>query len=198
MKTPSAGRSSAQTRVFETRAFLSIVALAVTVPGLAQLYRDGPPVHHSGGYGEPTCHVCHFDGAINSPDANARAIDVPSTFVSDSTYLVTVVVSKSDLGAAGFSMSSRFRNGAQAGSLLATDDRATVESGPTGVQFAMHTLDGSDPVAPDSNAWTLIWTAPSEADTVFFHIAANAANGDDSELGDLIETVSYFSLGAAR
>jgi len=183
--------------MFETRAFLSIVALAVAVPGLAQLYRDGPPVHYAGGFGEPTCHACHFDGTFNSPDARARAM-VPDTFASDSTYLITVVVSKADLGAAGFSMSSRFRNGAQAGSFLATDERATVESGPTGVQFAMHTLDGSDPVAPDSNAWTLIWTAPPEADTVFFHIAANAANGDDSELGDLIETVSYFSLGAAR
>ncbi|HUF09778.1 MAG TPA: choice-of-anchor V domain-containing protein [Rhodothermales bacterium] len=184
--------------MFETRALLLVVALAAAVPGLAQLYRDGPPVHYTGGYGEPTCHVCHFDGMLNSPDANARAIDVPSTFVSDSTYPITVVVSKAALGAAGFSMSSRFRSGAQAGSFLATDERATVESGPTGVQFAMHTLDGSDPVAPDSTAWTLAWTAPSEADTVFFHVAANAANGDDSEFGDLIETVSYFSLGAAR
>ena len=180
--------------MFEARAFLSIVALAAAVPGAAQLYRDGPPVHHTGGFGEPTCHACHFDGMFNSPEASAQVMNIPDAFATDSTYLITVVVSRADLGAAGFSISSRLGNSGQAGSFHATDDRVAVESGPSGVQFAMHTLDSSDPVAADSNAWTLMWTAPSGADTVYFHLAANAANGDDSEFGDLIKTVSYHSL----
>lgn len=34
--------------------------------------------------------------------------------------------------------------------------------------------------------WRFRWRAPLDADTVRFHVAANAANGDRSEFGDRI------------
>ncbi|HUF79249.1 MAG TPA: hypothetical protein VMR44_10065, partial [Thermoanaerobaculia bacterium] len=41
--------------------------------------------------------------------------------------------------------------------------------------------------APGQAAWTLRWIAPPEpAGPVLFHATANAANDDDSELGDAI------------
>jgi hypothetical protein len=46
-------------------------------------------------------------------------------------------------------------------------------------------------VSGDSIRWLFRWTAPSESGgPVVFHVAANAANFDDSPLGDFIYATS--------
>jgi hypothetical protein len=43
-------------------------------------------------------------------------------------------------------------------------------------------------VAADTARWTVVWTAPATGGAVTFNAAANAANEDDSQLGDYIYT----------
>lgn len=178
--------------------FMQIAAgLGVLLSATVFAYKDGPPLRHTGGFGEPTCHACHFEGPLNGPDATSGLL-LPASFEPDSTYLITVVVRRSNLGAGGFSMSTRFGDGRQAGYLRSLDKRVAIATDTDGVQFAMHTYEGTDPLASDSTSWTLSWTAPSEPDTILFHLATNAANGDDSELGDLISTYSTRSTPSGK
>lgn len=176
---------------------LAIVLFAV-VPALALSYKDGPPLRHTGDFGEPTCLECHFDGMLNGPEAETRLSGLPASFVPDSTYRLTVVVLRRDLGAGGFSMSSRFSDGKQAGAFHALDERVAVKSDTDGVQFAMHTYEGTEPLSSDSTAWTLAWVAPDVVDTVIFSLAGNSANGDDSEFGDFISTLSARTAPAEK
>ena len=58
-----------------------------------------------------------------------------------------------------------------------------------GLQYARHTREGVEPVASHESSWRIRWTAPAEAPVpVIFHVAANAANYDDSEFGDVVLT----------
>ena len=91
------------------------------------------------------------------------------------------------MGAGGFQLSARDDAGAQAGMLRAISPRVwTAEHG--GVTYAQQTRPGA--VAADSAAWQLEWTAPASATVVHFHLAGNAANGDDSAFGDHVYTAS--------
>lgn len=144
---------------------------------------------HTGGFGEPTCHTCHFDSPLNAPAVSTELLGIPTEYQPDSTYRLRIVVSRMDLGVAGFSMTSRFRNGEQAGVLASIDSLTEVRRNGDDVLFAGQTQAGSVPGRPDTMTWDVSWTAPSKRDTVVFHTAANAANGDRSEFGDLIRTL---------
>ena len=44
--------------------------------------------------------------------------------------------------------------------------------------------------ATDTISWTVLWRAPSNATVpIELHVAANASNDDDSELGDAVYTL---------
>lgn len=163
-----------------------VLLLTLAVPTVALVYPDGPPIEHTGGFGEPTCHACHFDGPLNGPDVRV-AVGAPTAFEPDSTYLLSVMVSGAGLRAGGFMMSSRFSDGGQAGDLSNVDNSTAVVPSSAGIQYAMHTAE-SVISRSDFVSWTVQWKAPERSDTVRFHVAANAANGDDSEFGDLIST----------
>ena len=115
---------------------------------------------------------------------------MPDRFEPGRTYLITVALHGEELEAGGFQLSARTAGGNQAGKWRAKDERArVVYDSVTNVAYAIHTVEGSEPVAPDSVQWTLAWTAPdSSGDSVVFSAAANAANGDDSSFGDRIFT----------
>ena len=89
-------------------------------------------------------------------------------------------------------MAARFvgptRPGQQAGALRALDRRVRVlEDENSGVQYVGHTGVGTASVTSGTVTWTFEWLAPIEGgDPVVFHLAANASNDDDSELGDIV------------
>ena len=61
----------------------------------------------------------------------------------------------------------------------------------TGVRYAQQTADGVEPERPGSTGWAVEWTAPAAGcGAVRFDVAANAANGDNSALGDYVYTRS--------
>lgn len=163
----------------------------------AGAYRAGPPVGHSGGFGEPTCAVCHWgDGPSQVP--GDLVLKVPARYQPGQSYDIVVVLRDPDLGAAGFQLTARFADGAdsgsQAGALSAPDAAVMVVTSDAGISYAGHTSTGSSPAQAGRATWVVRWTAPPEGGTVAFHAAANAANDDDSELGDrihLTEALSY-------
>lgn len=167
---------------------LTVVTGLLTVPGGGGAYLDGAPAAHTGGFGEPTCHSCHLGSSIDDPDGSLE-ISAPESFLPGEEYPLVVRVRHPRLERGGFQLSARFLRGLdagrQAGVLIPGPGTEIVEE--EGIRYARHTPDGADPSAEREMKWRLVWRAPAEARSpVVFHVAANAANHDDSELGDLV------------
>lgn len=175
-----------------------LAAGAVASPALARRLSDRPPPAHTGGFGEPTCAVCHFDTQADDGRGTIALAGLPAMYAPGQTYQLTVSLSHPDLSAGGFQLSARHaeggRQGMQAGSLRALDARVDV-TGLTElpVQYARHTYDGTRPdsAGVKRTSWRVEWTAPSDGGVVAFHVAANAANDDASPLGDFIYTKAF-------
>jgi hypothetical protein len=168
-----------------------LIALGLLLGFAAQAaaYRSGAPAGHTGGFGEAHCGACHF--AAPQPEGAARAtVQAPARFEPGAAYEITVEVAHPDLATAGFQLTARFahgdRAGRQAGRLEPLDDRVQISTGPDDVVYAGQTETGAVPAEPGAGRWTLRWTAPDSDGPVLFNLAANAANGDDSEFGDHI------------
>lgn len=166
--------------------------LAAALTGAAAalpVYRKGPPPGHTGGFGEPTCAVCHFDVGTPDPAGGVTVSGIPGEgFRPGERYLVRLRLNRPGLRAAGFQLSVRTEEGAQAGTLEALDDRGAVTVGERGIPYAHHTEAGT--AAADSADWVVAWTPPAGNRPVHLHVAANAADGDDSPLGDHIYTAA--------
>ncbi|MDX1547478.1 MAG: choice-of-anchor V domain-containing protein [Rhodothermales bacterium] len=150
-------------------------------------YPDAPPPAHTGGFGEPTCHRCHFGQPLDAPGGVLTLEGVPARYEAGRRYVLTVTLARAGMERAGFQLTARTAGGAQAGALAPHDAGtavAIVDS--TGIRYAGHAEAGSHLASPDTARWRLVWTPGASADTVFFHVAANAANGDASEFGDYV------------
>jgi nucleoside-diphosphate-sugar epimerase len=92
---------------------------------------------------------------------------------------------------AGFQAALRFADGREAGrgagELVAAGDRVRLVDS-AGVRYAQQTAVGTLLTRAEATEWTLEWRAPREGEAVVLHVAANAANGDQSEFGDHIYT----------
>ena len=168
-----------------------VVAVAVVLCGLGRVfYATGPPPAHTGGFGEETCATCHFENPVNDPGGALSWKGVPDSYSPGKSYEIEVVLVRPGLKRGGFQASARFADGSdsgkQAGAFAVEAERMKVDR-QNDVEYARHTYAGSEPASPDSIRWPLTWAAPdSAAGPVVFHVAANAANGDDSEFGDFI------------
>ncbi len=164
-------------------------------------HADGPPVAHTGGFGEPTCQECHMGGELNSPGGILGIVGMPPRYAPGTRYEISVVLQSEDMTFAGFQGAVRFADGgargAQAGDIDPGDPRvAVVIDQLTSIQYVQHAA-AEDHVDPGGVVtWTFAWTAPDARDAVMLHVAANSANGDDSPLLDLVYTTEAFS--AAR
>lgn len=72
----------------------------------------------TGGFGEQSCHSCHFDYDLNMPDGVLELTGLPNTIEPGKIYELEVLIRRPDLGAAGFQLTSRFEDGSQAGSFI--------------------------------------------------------------------------------
>jgi hypothetical protein len=104
---------------------------------------------------------------------------------------------------AGFQLAVRFADGAAAGraaGVVAPADGRSVVIWDTlsHVSYIEHTEIGTE-LRGDSGRWLVSWTAPADArGIVAFHAAGNAADGDDSPLGDFIYTTAVRVAPARR
>lgn len=170
--------------------------------GDAHAFPDHPPVAHTGGFGEPTCAQCHIGRPPNAPGGTLALEGAPDAYEAGRRYRLVVALARPGMAAAGFQLAARCGDGRQAGALSPADSArvGVAENARTGVRYAHQTGDGSQPAEPGRAAWTVEWTAPGEGCAeVRFDVAANAANGDESALGDHVYTRSLaVRLNAGR
>ena len=197
--------SNHDARARRTAAFACALAAALpfAAPPPEAAYVDGPPVAHTGGFGNETCHACHFENDLDAPGGSLSLDGVPVTFDPSATYRITVSLERPGMGRAGFQLAARLgeADGASepAGALQALDgdERVQVIAGPDGLTYAQHSEPGTTLTGPDATSWTFEWRSPADGTTsVTFHAAANAANDDASEFGDFIYTASATTRAA--
>jgi hypothetical protein len=161
-------------------------ALSCAIAGSAAAYVS-EPLPDKDGATSSTCRECHMH-APAAADAGALTVEgLPERYVPGARYALTVKLSHPELARAGFEASIRTETGAQAGELIAGDSGLSVIPDPaSGAHFVHHTKRGTVTQGPNA-AWTFTWNAPAKAmGPVVVRAAANAANGDDSPLGDAI------------
>ena len=156
-------------------------------------YAEGAPPGFSGGFGEQSCDACHFHAAPNAGPGRLTLDGIPDRFTAGEAYRLTISLTHPGMKLAGFQMSARFKDdGTQAGALAAEPSSAAgagVET-QSGVQYAGQRREGTAVTAPNESRWTLMWTAPPAGRPVIFHLAANAANGDERTDGDYVYTLT--------
>jgi hypothetical protein len=170
---------------------LPAVALVLSVAPRASGYADGAPSGFSGGFGEPSCHACHFHAELNSGPGRVTIAGVPDHFKPGERYALTITLTRPEMKLGGFQLTARFKDsGAQAGSLAPDADeaeRVRIDM-RTGVQYVSQRRKGTSVTSANTAMWKLLWTAPPGVGPVVLHIAANAANGDDTAEGDYVHT----------
>jgi hypothetical protein len=154
-------------------------------------YVEGPPPGHTGGFGEPTCRACHFEGALDDPAGALELSGLPERPEPGATYELALRLRHPDLRRAGFQLAARFasggREGEDAGTLEAGEGQRVAGNTQRPVTYLQHTAEGTRPDRDGEAEWTFRWTAPpGDSAAILFHVAANAANDNLSEFGDLI------------
>jgi hypothetical protein len=154
-------------------------------------YADGAPTGFSGGFGEGSCHACHFHAAINAAPGGVTIAGLPTRYRAGDRYPLTITLTRPGMVIGGFQLTARLEdNGAQAGVLAlgpGEEGRIAIEASG-GIQYASQRQPGTTPAAPDTAKWRLLWTAPKSNAAVLFHVAANAADKDESVDGDYVFT----------
>jgi hypothetical protein len=178
---------------------LAAAILATTVRLVAShAYAEGAPPGFSGGFKEESCHACHFHEAPNAAPGHLAIEGVPATFTPGQRYTLTVALTRTGMKRGGFQMAARFKDGgAQAGTLAAGPGEAQRIGVETqgGVQYAGQKAAGASPGESGTARWTIEWTAPAGGGPVIFHVAANAADGNESADGDFVYTAAVVVAG---
>lgn len=198
----------ARSRVRRARAWRTLAAFGAFVPCAAAAaaaaggaYVDGPPPGHAGGFDEPSCHACHFENALNA-EGGALEIEAPPRYSPGAQYTLRLVIRHPELRRAGFQLAARFAagpdRGKQAGVLRVAPEIGRVTR-LNDVAYAHHVRAGTQVERAGEATWSIEWTAPGRATAdVIVHVAANAANNDNSEFGDRIYTASATVLAPAK
>ncbi len=180
-------------------------ALLIAAPLLRAAYIDGPPPAHTGGFGDDTCHTCHFENDLDTPGGSLAISGLPDTLDPSETYRITVSLERLDMRRAGFQLVARVSEGDDAGAAAGTlgaldgDERVQVVTAPDGATYAQHTEPGTTLTGPGATSWSVAWRPPAiDTTSVTFHAAANAANDDASEFGDFIYTASASTRSTGR
>ena len=169
-------------------------AVLVTVRLVAShAYPDGAPPGFSGGFKEDSCHACHFHEELNAAPGRVAIDGIPATFTPGESYALTITLTRTGMKLAGFQLTARFKDGgAQAGVLAPSAgeaDRVAVER-QGDILYAGEKKAGASVDEAGVVRWTMTWTAPKSGGPVIFHVAANAANGNESADGDFVYTAN--------
>ncbi len=181
------------------RSILLVIAASAGALAARNLpfHSNGPPAAHSGGFGEPTCHACHFDYPLNEGGATIRLDSLPDSYEPARTYALRLVVRHAQLKRGGFQVTARYEDGASAGTFEIPDTAHIRVQEAKGIKYLSHTAAGSRLVDGDTSVWQFTWRAPAGDRRIVFNAAINVANDDASEFGDRIFTRA-FHTGAER
>lgn len=173
--------------VLSTGLFSIVLGPVVTEPvHPSPAYPETLPGAFTGGFGEETCHSCHFDYPLNPGTGSLAVEGVPGQYRPGKRYTFTIVLKRKELGRAGFQLSSRFTDGSQAGEFSNNSERLRFTKALRTVRYLQHSSEGST-VNGNRAQWEVQWTAPSPGEgKIIINMAANAGNGDASAFGDYI------------
>jgi hypothetical protein len=159
-------------------------------------YPFGAPPGTTGGFGEPTCVMCHMGSELNDPAGSLTIEGLPERYTPGQAYRLIIRLRRPQMAAAGFQLSARTAAGAQAGTLAVPAGATAVKvETAAGILYAGHTEPGSRLPTPGAAEWRVLWTAPSTAGSVTFSAAANAADDDRSPMGDYVYSLGAHSRG---
>ena len=134
-------------------------------------YPENPPVAHTGGFGEPTCHTCHFDGDLNDGLADLSFLGLESTYLPGQSYAFGITLKRKDMHQAGFQLSIRDTLGHQAGTFVVVDARIAIDTS-NDIQYVRHSPEGTELVHEDSSSMgTFTWVAPDSVEAVYLHLS---------------------------
>jgi hypothetical protein len=171
---------------------LVIFLLLASFTGILLANFSQPELGVTGGFGQPTCNqqLCHSGNALNAPGGSLTINGVPAEYQPGQTYPITVTLARMGQSRWGFELAVRaVSDGQQAGNIAVTDSLQTERRAQSGIQYIHHTLSGTSPNTPGPKSWTFNWTAPATAVGVIrFNAAGNAANNNNTNLGDFIYT----------
>ena len=68
------------------RILVPTVFFLLSWPLASTAYKEGPFPNMTGGFGDKTCHSCHFDNPVNAPGGMLTVTGVPSTYAAAETY----------------------------------------------------------------------------------------------------------------
>ena len=153
-------------------------------------FSDGPPAGRTGGFGEPLCTECHFDNPANDSAGAMEISGLPERFAAGQAYAISIRLRHPDMQRGGFQLAARWMDGPsagrQAGRLEPVDEHVKVRDSNE-VRYAQHGYARDRAKDTDAVTWTVRWIAPEKGSAnVAVDVAANAANGDFSSLGDYI------------
>ena len=126
---------------------------------------------------------CHGGNPVNFTGGSITISGLPTSWVPDQTYPLTITVQRSGQSKFGFQLSAvADATNQQAGTLTAGASNVQVITAG-GIQYAEHRN------ASAVNTFSVSWTAPAaNVGTVRFNLAGNAANGDTLSTGDFTYT----------
>jgi uncharacterized protein (TIGR03437 family) len=178
-----------------------LTGILVAAPLLLLAFSGGPDPGHTGAPGEQTCIACHTGTSLNGGPGRVQIGFPAETYAPQARHRITITVSDPNQSRWGFQLSARRADLAQAGNFAIVDatatqiicqDRRAAPCRPESpIEYAEHTLAGTRPGTRNSVTFEVDWTAPSaDAGPVTFYVAANAANGDNTNFGDRIYTAN--------
>src|SRR5262245_45576657 len=100
----------------------AFAGVALTTIGL-MASASGPVPARTGGFGEMTCHQCHWNNEPNDPAGRISLTGIPERYTPGERYPIIVEIAHPELAKAGFQMSARFEDGKNAGEFLNEDER---------------------------------------------------------------------------
>lgn len=151
---------------------------ALLLAGLARAYPEGAPWGAANPDAEESCFSCHYDyDAVRDSEA-LRLDGLPGTATPGSSYPLRVTLTVPEAKSSGFQLLLAAGDD-PAGRLLADDPE--IET----IGAAARTTKAR--AATGTVSWQLSWLAPpAPGARVTFHLAASAANDDQSPFGDRI------------
>lgn len=178
----------------------AVLGISGAAAAASAVHDTGPPPAHTGGFGEPTCLICHTGSDPNAFGGSVRIEGLPAAYEPGTTYPLEIVLRADETVTAGFQLSARYADGVARGGaagVLGPEDHRAVLVEAEAARYLQQSEAGARAPSPEGSSWPITWRAPSGRVPVVFHLAANSGNGDDSPLGDLVYT-AVVTLPAAR
>jgi hypothetical protein len=179
-----------------TRHKLKVTVMILGLAASAYASRMGP----SAGYTNAprdigNCTVCHDTFENPNVGPGRLTITAPEDYQPGQSYTIRVTIQQ-NVPRFGFQLTAIDNQGNRAGTLEPLDSETKVhpDTGFGGRQYIEHTEAGTSILELGRRIWQFKWTAPStDAGTVSFFAAGNAANDNGNNQGDFIYTTSVLS-----